>query len=139
MTWLELDSLTLTRLHIEWMPLFYLTECDAGLFGKNCVGNCSMTCGDPGVCDKVTGHCNGSCLAGWEGEMCENGKYVYRLYIYISVFKCITYMFYLWFLAIQIILFSLRFNLPKSLSSTANDNINNCFIQKLKARNCLSS
>ena len=86
MTWLESDRLTLTRLHIEWMPLFYLTECVAGLFGKNCVGNCSMTCGDPGVCDKVTGHCNGSCLAGWEGDMCENGKHVYKLYIYIYIY-----------------------------------------------------
>ena len=64
------------------MPLFYLTECVAGLFGKKCVGNCSMTCGDPGLCDKVTGHCNGSCLAGWEGDMCENGKHVYKFYIY---------------------------------------------------------
>ena len=61
------------------MPLFYLAECAAGLFGNNCVENCSMTCGDPGVCDKVTGHCNGSCLAGWEGNMCQNGKYVCKI------------------------------------------------------------
>ncbi|XP_078327837.1 uncharacterized protein LOC111111750 [Crassostrea virginica] len=47
-------------------------ECSAGVFGKDCAGNCSMTCGDPGVCDKVTGHCNGSCLPGWEGDMCQN-------------------------------------------------------------------
>ncbi|XP_078330382.1 uncharacterized protein LOC111112904 [Crassostrea virginica] len=46
-------------------------ECADGLFGNNCVENCSMTCGHPGVCHKVTGHCNGSCLAGWEGDMCE--------------------------------------------------------------------
>ena len=64
------------------MHFFYLTECDAGLFGKNCVENCSMTCGDPGVCDKETGHCNGSCLAGWEGDMCQNGKYVCKLYMH---------------------------------------------------------
>ncbi|XP_078328424.1 laminin subunit alpha-2-like [Crassostrea virginica] len=47
-------------------------ECAAGLFGNNCYENCSLTCGNPGVCHKVTGHCNGSCLAGWEGNMCEN-------------------------------------------------------------------
>ncbi|XP_022306485.2 uncharacterized protein LOC111112903 [Crassostrea virginica] len=47
-------------------------ECAVGLFGNNCSKNCSLTCGNPGVCHKVTGHCNGSCLAGWEGDMCEN-------------------------------------------------------------------
>nr|XP_022309926.1 multiple epidermal growth factor-like domains protein 6 [Crassostrea virginica] len=46
-------------------------ECSAGVFGKDCAENCSMTCGDPRVCDKVTGHCNGSCLPGWEGNMCQ--------------------------------------------------------------------
>ena len=38
-----------------------------------------MTCGDPGVCDKVTGHCNGSCLPGWEGKMCQNGNDLYKI------------------------------------------------------------
>ncbi|XP_078330387.1 uncharacterized protein LOC144624457 [Crassostrea virginica] len=47
-------------------------DCTVGLFGNNCSKNCSLTCGNPGVCHKVTGHCNGSCLAGWEGDMCEN-------------------------------------------------------------------
>ena len=53
---------------------FVFTECSAGVFGKDCAENCSMTCRDPGVCDKVTGHCNGSCLPGWEGDMCDNGN-----------------------------------------------------------------
>ena len=56
----------------------YFTECAVGLFGNNCSKNCSLTCGNPGVCHKVTDHCNGSCLAGWEGAMCENGKYVFK-------------------------------------------------------------
>ena len=51
-------------------------QCAVGLFGNNCSKNCSQTCGNPGVCHKVTGHCNGSCMAGWEGDMCENGKYM---------------------------------------------------------------
>ena len=42
-----------------------------------------MTCGDHGVCDKVTGHCNGSCLPGWEGNMCQNGINVCKLYMYL--------------------------------------------------------
>lgn len=46
----------------------YLTDCAAGLSGHICSKNCSH---------KITGHCNGSCVAGWEGEMCENGKIVF--------------------------------------------------------------
>ena len=57
---------------------FYFTECPAAVFGKDCVENCSMTCGDPGVCDKETGHCNGSCLPGWKGDMCQNGNNLYK-------------------------------------------------------------
>ena len=53
---------------------FNLKECSAGLFEKDCAEKCSMTCGDPGVCEKVTGHCNGSCLQGWKGDMCQNGN-----------------------------------------------------------------
>ena len=77
LNWKAKPSLIYTK---KWF--FYLTECVAGMFGTNCVENCSMTCGDPGVCDKVTGHCNGSCLAGWEGDMCQNGKCVCKLYMY---------------------------------------------------------
>ena len=58
---------------------FYFTECSVGVFGKDCVENCSMTCGDPGVCDKVTGHCNGKCLPGWEGNLCQNGNILYKI------------------------------------------------------------
>nr|XP_022304917.1 multiple epidermal growth factor-like domains protein 11 [Crassostrea virginica] len=47
-------------------------ECAVGLFGNNCSKNCSLTCGNPGVCHKVTGNCNGSCRPGWEGYMCQN-------------------------------------------------------------------
>ena len=62
------------------MPMWIcFTECSVGVYGKDCAENCSMTCGDPGVCDKVTGHCNGSCLPGWEGNMCQNGNNVYKI------------------------------------------------------------
>ena len=60
----------------------YFTECTVGYFGNNCDESCSMTCGDPGICNKVTGHCNGSCLAGWEGDMCEIGNYLSRGSLY---------------------------------------------------------
>ena len=47
-----------------------------------------MTCGEPGVCDKVTGHCDGSCLPGWEGNMCQKGNDLYKI-----VFITLGYFF----------------------------------------------
>ncbi|XP_078328055.1 uncharacterized protein LOC111112261 [Crassostrea virginica] len=54
-------------------------DCPEGLYGRNCSQNCSMTCGDPGRCDIMTGHCSGGCQVGWTGAMCEKS---YRLTIY---------------------------------------------------------
>ena len=62
------------------MPMWIcFKECSVGVYGKDCAEKCSMTCGDPGVCDKVTGHCNGSCLAGLVGDMCQNGNNLYKI------------------------------------------------------------
>ena len=41
--------------------LLFVLDCPEGLYGSNCLQNCSMTCGDPGRCDIMTGHCNGGC------------------------------------------------------------------------------
>ncbi|XP_078320780.1 uncharacterized protein LOC144621431 [Crassostrea virginica] len=49
-------------------------ECSLGLYGVNCLQNCSLTCGIPGNCDRKTGYCNGGCQRGWKGVMCEEGK-----------------------------------------------------------------
>ena len=54
--------------------LFFFLECPIGLYGVNCLQNCSLTCGHPGKCDRVTGHCNGGCQRGWTGVRCEEGK-----------------------------------------------------------------
>ena len=51
-------------------------DCQEGLYGRNCLQNCSMTCGDPGECDMRTGHCNGGCQVGWTGAMCETGYHL---------------------------------------------------------------
>ncbi|XP_078328078.1 uncharacterized protein LOC144623516 [Crassostrea virginica] len=46
-------------------------DCSEGLYGRTCLQNCSLTCGDPGRCDIMTGHCNGVCQVGWTGAMCD--------------------------------------------------------------------
>lgn len=54
--------------------MFALAVCSEGYYGYNCKETCSMTCGVPGRCDRVTGSCNGSCLSGWKEDMCEIGN-----------------------------------------------------------------
>ena len=53
----------------------HFTECDVGLYGANCEGFCSADCRKPGVCDKVTGQCEGGCQAGWKNAKCDQGKH----------------------------------------------------------------
>ena len=53
---------------------FFLPACLVGLYGVNCLENCSLTCGIPGNCDRITGYCQGGCQRGWTGVMCEEGK-----------------------------------------------------------------
>ena len=54
--------------------IVFLSECSVGFYGVNCLQNCSMTCGLPGDCHRITGYCNGGCQRGWTGVMCEEGK-----------------------------------------------------------------
>ena len=44
-----------------------------------------MTCGNPGICDRITGHCSGGCRAGWTGLLCDEGK---SLVIYMFICMC---------------------------------------------------
>ena len=52
-----------------------ISECPDGFFGSDCREHCSMTCGIPGSCDKVTGRCHGGCQAGWTGNICDKGYF----------------------------------------------------------------
>ena len=64
------------------MLLFFhkiLTECDTGLYGANCEEFCSPNCITPGICDKVTGQCEGGCQAGWKNAQCDQGKIYYYI------------------------------------------------------------
>ncbi|XP_060580614.1 protein draper-like [Ruditapes philippinarum] len=49
----------------------YKKECDIGNFGTGCTHKCH--CKDKRACNQVTGKCQTpGCLAGWQGEACEN-------------------------------------------------------------------
>lgn len=36
-----------------------------------------MTCGNPGKCDRITGHCYGGCQPGWIGLFCKKGNWFF--------------------------------------------------------------
>lgn len=50
--------------------------CNEGIYGVNCLFNCSGNCFDGKVCDKVNGNCS-FCVDGYKGLKCEKS----RLYI----------------------------------------------------------
>lgn len=49
-------------------------ECFTGKYGFNCKENCSIHCGVPERCDRVTGKCEGGCQPGWSDLTCKTSK-----------------------------------------------------------------
>ena len=67
-----------TDINYRTYSFYYLLKifaaCPRGRYGYNCQENCSINCGVPERCDRVTGQCEGGCQVGWKGTTCESGK-----------------------------------------------------------------
>ena len=50
--------------------LLYFTECDASRYGEDCDSSCNCH----GNCNKISGECDGDCIAGWVGNPCQYGS-----------------------------------------------------------------
>ena len=75
----------------QYLIYFFFPECSRGLYGVNCLQDCSMTCGISGNCDRITGYCQGGCQRGWTGVRCEEGKYYINKKSFISMYLHIVY------------------------------------------------
>ena len=65
--------------------VIYVTECDDGQFGENCVFTCG-TCLNEFPCNKTTGLCDEGCAPGYNGKYCTNSKFEMLLNIFLSIF-----------------------------------------------------
>lgn len=52
----------------------FVTECDDGTYGFDCVNNCSSHCLNNSSCEKHNGHCKNGCNPGYTNLLCNERK-----------------------------------------------------------------
>lgn len=67
------------------MFVFIIVACGSGLYGEDCMYQCSPNCNEGNACDRFTGQCIGGCKSGWKGIMCDQGKYVKRFTSVVTI------------------------------------------------------
>ena len=57
----------------------FLSECDGGTFGENCMTPCHCLNDKP--CDHISGSCpDNSCAPGWKSNNCSKGSFMCQFY-----------------------------------------------------------
>ena len=67
--------------------------CLDGFYGDGCLQTCSGNCYLGDVCNKVTGVCPSGCTLGWQGLMCDTGKWKYLFYLCINAIVLLDSLF----------------------------------------------
>lgn len=53
---------------------FFVSECDDGTYGFDCVHNCSGHCLNDSPCEKHNGQCKNGCNSGYTNLLCNERK-----------------------------------------------------------------
>ena len=61
---------------------YFLQGCPRGVFGDDCINNCSLHCKVPMECDRDTGRCFDGCQSGWGDPTCNTGTSLLLLYCF---------------------------------------------------------
>lgn len=69
----------ISRVCVLTLSTCSVAGCRIGHYGKNCVHNCSTNCNVTRRCDRVTGQCEGGCITGWTGSICNQRKFFFFL------------------------------------------------------------
>ena len=67
--------------------------CPSNRYGNNCQENCSINCGVPERCDRITGHCEGGCQEGWKGSRCDSKEGIFIMVVTQCSFTYASYMY----------------------------------------------
>lgn len=54
--------------------VYLFIVCFVGIYGFQCLYNCSENCLNILICNNVNGFCNGVCVIVWGGDLCNLGK-----------------------------------------------------------------
>ena len=64
------------------ISISFLQGCPQGVFGDDCMENCSLHCKIPMECDRVTGRCFNGCQSGWGDPTCNTSISEFLLFCF---------------------------------------------------------
>ena len=74
-------SFTSEEMHVRCPNTFYMnyySACTVSRYGYDCRHKCSINCGVPERCDRVTGQFERGCQVGWSLPTCHQSNYLFN-------------------------------------------------------------
>lgn len=71
-----MNSITSAPKRLNFVLIYYVSECDDWTYGYDCVKNCSGHCLNNTPCNKQTGHCESGCDPGYKDKDCSKSIFL---------------------------------------------------------------